>query len=638
MGKNWAITIGINNYRNLQPLNYAKQDAEALRSFFLQEIQAFPEHIYHFSDDSPAIAQDYGPPLDSTPTYATLRRFLRIRFDQPFLGPGDNFWFFFAGHGCRYEDRDYLMPIDGDPGDIPNTALPLHYVTERLQRCGADNIILFIDACRSQGDRPRNGLGIGEDSPPGVITFFSCSPRESSYEIEDLGHGSFTHVLLESLMLKGEGNCATVERLYHRLHHQVPKLNQQYSKPRQTPYGSIEPPPKSCLILLPRQATLADVKALKFNAAQAEIKGNPSLSKQFWIRVLAASPADPDAIEGIERLAQTGVKAALESAMVPAMAMAQTPGRGHTVLAPPPPKQAATPLNLTLLPTITFDQVSLDPQGQIVARPPGQAKQWREDLGQGLTLDMVAIPGGSFHQGFLQHPTFVPPFLMGQYPITQAQWRAVAMLPAVERPLELHPAAFDGDDRPVEQVSWYEAVEFCRRLSAYSHRRYRLPSEIQWEYACRAGTHTAFHFGPTLTTEVANYRGTDSEFGMGGYDQGPGGVYRQSTTPVTHFPYANGFGLYDMHGNVWEWCQDPWQRDLDPLDYEGDWLDAPPRISLDPDNPRVLRGGSWFFGPRYCRAAYRNRSRPNYKLNNIGFRVICALPWAEDGDDYLAGR
>ncbi|NET39419.1 MAG: hypothetical protein F6K19_46880 [Cyanothece sp. SIO1E1] len=300
MGKNWAITIGINQYNNLQPLDYAQRDAEVVRDFCLNEIQF--EKVYHFANNSPPIAQDHGPPMASQPTYGTLRRFLRVRFEQSFLRTGDNFWFFFAGHGVRHEDRDYLMPIDADPGDVEGTAIPLNYVTERLRRCGADNVIMLIDACRSRGRRA--GLGVGSEAQQGVITLFSCSPREASYEIEPLRQGSFTSALLQGLRIQGEGNCATVERLYQHLRYQVPRLNQTYGKPQQTPYGIVEPLTKNHLILLPRKATLADVDALKKDALRAEVQRDRQLARQYWIRVLAVSPADPEAIEGIERLTQ----------------------------------------------------------------------------------------------------------------------------------------------------------------------------------------------------------------------------------------------------------------------------------------------------------------------------------------------
>jgi len=180
-------------------LNYAKQDAEAMRQLFSQELDF--QHVYHFTDDSLPIPQDHGPDLDSQPTYTTLRRFLRTRFEQPFLRDGDNLWFFFAGHGIRDQNRDFLMPMDGDRGDLENSALSINYISERLRQSGADNIILLIDACRSLEGR-RAGVGIGLEKQQGVITLFSCSPEESAYEIEELQQGTFTYVLLESLRLQ----------------------------------------------------------------------------------------------------------------------------------------------------------------------------------------------------------------------------------------------------------------------------------------------------------------------------------------------------------------------------------------------------------------------------------------------------
>ncbi|MGA7937289.1 MAG: SUMF1/EgtB/PvdO family nonheme iron enzyme, partial [Kovacikia sp.] len=569
MGQNWAITIGINGYRNLQPLHYAKRDAEAVRDYFRDELNT--QQIYLFSDDSPPIEQGHGPDLDSNPTFATLRRFLRVRFEQPFLTAGDNLWFFFAGHGVRHEDRDYLMPIDADPGDVEATAISLHYITERLQRSGADNVILLLDACRSGVGR-RDGLGVGVEEQQGVITLFSCSPRESSYEIEELQQGAFTYSLLQGLKLQGAGNCATVERLYQYLRSTVPQVNQQYRKPRQTPYGRVEPPTKNYLILLPRQATLMDVGNLKQAAMSAELRRQYPVAKQFWLRVLAVSPADLEAVEGIERLAL--VKATPEPP-VAAPVPEETAGRGGE--APPPtpapvsqerrvermpPAQPARPRAGS--PTVEFEVVTVDPQGRITDRRQGNTEFRREELGNGITLDLVLIPGGTFLMGAPDgeagrsdaegppHKVTVRAFWMGKYTVTQAQWRAVAALPKVTTDLKPAPSNFKGDNRPVEQVSWEDAIEFCARLSKQTGREYRLPSEAEWEYACRAGTTTPFHFGETITADIANYDGTKT------YGAGPKGQYRKATTEVGSFKVANGFGLYDMHGNVWEWCLDHW--------------------------------------------------------------------------------
>ena len=522
MGRNWAITIGINGYRNLQRLNYAQQDAEAMRQLFSQELDF--QHVYHFTDDSPPIPQDYGSPLDSQPTYTTLRRFLRTRFEQPFLRDGDNLWFFFAGHGIRDQNRDYLMPMDGDRSDLDNSAISINYISERLRQSGADNIILLIDACRSLEGR-RDGLGIGQEKQQGVITLFSCSPEESAYEIAELQQGTFTHVLLDSLRLQGEGNCATVERLYQRLRYYVPQITQRYRHISQTPYGVIEPPTKNHLILLPRRATLDDINALKKDALTAEVQGDAQRAKQYWVRVLVASPGDPEAIEGIERLSRftqaappttspqspepsrvtpRSVSPAVQPRPAPAapqpLVNRPTPAIplhversaspisrrraiqilgftgggigavlvGRAILqsspdalnpappqenpptpSPPPttpsdPNPPETPATLALTAAdftpFAFEVVTVNETGEVVNREPKQAQAFREAIGATF-LELVAVPGGTFTMGSPesevgrnpyegpQREVNVPAFLIGKYPVTQAQWKAVAALP-----------------------------------------------------------------------------------------------------------------------------------------------------------------------------------------------------------------
>ncbi|MEQ8464777.1 formylglycine-generating enzyme family protein, partial [Coleofasciculus sp. E1-EBD-02] len=165
--------------------------------------------------------------------------------------------------------------------------------------------------------------------------------------------------------------------------------------------------------------------------------------------------------------------------------------------------------------------------------------------------------------------------------------------------------------------SWYDCVEFCARLSQYTGWNYRLPSEAEWEYACRAGTTTPFHFGETITTDLANYDGKYI------YGAGAKGKYREETTPVGSFQVANAFGLYDMHGNVWEWCLDQWHDS-----YEGAPSDGQAWIINDNDNHyRLLRGGSWYTYPRYCRCAYRSGNTPAFRYYDNGFRVVCGAAW-----------
>jgi len=246
---------------------------------------------------------------------------------------------------------------------------------------------------------------------------------------------------------------------------------------------------------------------------------------------------------------------------------------------------------------------------------------------------MVAIPGGTFLMGSPeteeghtdrespQHQVSVKSFFMGKYPVTQAQWQAVAALPAVNTKLKANPSRFKGTSRPVELVSWYDTVEFCTRLSQKTGRQYRLPSEAEWEYACRAGTATPLHFGETITPELANYDGNYT------YGNGIEGKYRKETTSVGSLKVANDFGLYDMHGNVWEWCADHWHDNYEDAPIDGSaWVDED-----DNDNEndsRLLRGGSWFGNPDYCRSAHRSYADPGESLSStFGFRVVCEAAW-----------
>jgi formylglycine-generating enzyme required for sulfatase activity len=312
------------------------------------------------------------------------------------------------------------------------------------------------------------------------------------------------------------------------------------------------------------------------------------------------------------------------------------------------------------------------PPAQLIRRPITVAtaqlrlagNQWRverqelsvlsaeEPLGNGVSLRLIEIPAGSFLMGSPndepernsdegpQHVVRLEAFLMGQTPITQAQWREVAGWTPRDgerwgRKLRANPSYFkvkdeavkyetsgvfrllkgetSADQRPVERVSWEDAMEFCHRLSQRTGRRYSLPSEAQWEYACRAGTSTPFHYGDTLRTDLANYDGNRT------YLNGPKGKYRQQTTPVAHFP-ANAWGLHDMHGNVWEWCADQGHRTYTGAPDDGrPWIDK----KSDWNRPRLLRGGSWILYPGGCRSAFRSNHHPGNRNDYVGFRVCC---------------
>lgn len=288
---------------------------------------------------------------------------------------------------------------------------------------------------------------------------------------------------------------------------------------------------------------------------------------------------------------------------------------------------------------VKFDIVTVDEYGQIHTRVQNSTQCLLEIIGEGVELELVPIPEGSFVMG--AQPTeegwhsnqsplrtvTIAPFWMSQFPITQAQWGAVAALAPINRRLSSNPSCFAGANRPVEQVSWNDAIEFCDRLSVAAKRNYRLPSEAEWEYACRAGTATPFHFGETITTDLANYSGINWEYdgrlcSKGFYGKGPTGSDRRETTEVGSFRAANAFGLYDMHGLVREWCADSWHDS-----YENAPITAEVWAANNAETTqRVLRGGSWNSGPRTCRSAFRSRADAGTNLYDIGFRVVCDDP------------
>jgi formylglycine-generating enzyme required for sulfatase activity len=258
-------------------------------------------------------------------------------------------------------------------------------------------------------------------------------------------------------------------------------------------------------------------------------------------------------------------------------------------------------------------------------------KAFTNSVGMKLTL----IPAGKFSMGSpdgeperdpkeVRHDvTIRKPFYMGVYEVKQSEWAKVM-------PAKLHRSFFNsaqggGPDHPVENVKWYDAVNFCKRLSARSEekkagRKYRLPTEAEWEYACRAGTTTPFAFGKSLSSKQANFNGNFP------YGDAPKGTYLRRTAKVGSYK-PNAWGLYDMHGNVWEWCSD-W--------YDPDYYHKTPKV--DPKGPekgvlptdykdyyRVVRGGCWLDEGRGCRSAYRFRAMPHDPYRLIGFRVVCEV-------------
>lgn len=283
-----------------------------------------------------------------------------------------------------------------------------------------------------------------------------------------------------------------------------------------------------------------------------------------------------------------------------------------------------------------FVTIKLNDRGEEISQSRGIATGEIEDLGGGVTIEMIQLPGGEFWMGSTEadtqtafaeakrynknakeewykaetprHRVSVSPFMMGRYPVTQLQWfEVMGDLPAMEAKLR-------GEGYPVVNITWTEATEFCKELSRRTKHQYRLPTEAEWEYACRARTDTPFSFGPTLSPEVANYWWSSP------FANGPKREPIQKTLPVGSLDVANAFGLFDMHGNVWEWCSD-WHR------YKYYQECKSQGVVTDPQGPstgsdRVVRGGGWLGDAVRCRSANRSGDPPDIRGDYLGFRLV----------------
>jgi|GEM_PF-853620 len=246
-------------------------------------------------------------------------------------------------------------------------------------------------------------------------------------------------------------------------------------------------------------------------------------------------------------------------------------------------------------------RIKPDPKPESVSATPSQ----QEDVPENFVL----IRGGEFTMGSLTyepqrkddetpHQVKVSDFYLCRYAVTQAEWESVT---------GTNPSYFKGSNLPVEQVSWDDCQAFIQALNRKTGKTYRLPTEAEWEYACRAGTTTPFSTGGNLTTDQANYHGKYP------YNKNSKGQYRAKTVAVDSFE-PNGWGLYNMHGNIWEWCSDWYGA------YGNGRVENP--AGQTTGSYRVIRGGSWFYDAEGCRSAYRFSRPPDYRLSNVGFRPV----------------
>ena len=553
--KRYALVIGVDEYQDEQisRLSGATNDAKAVADALVR-YAGFP------SDQVILLASDQ--PQQRQPNRGNILQYLS---NLTGMVPKDGLLLIsFAGHGVDRAGRGYLCPSDARIGGnialLESTAVPVDTVREWIRETGVKQVLIILDACRN------NPSGRGGEENRLTDSF----ARRFNFDVRNKEVTAFA-----TLYATDVGHVAY-----------------EYKEKMQGYF------------------TWMLVEGLKGGAANE--KGEVTLGglvkylqeqvpKRVRLDMGKEKSQKPYAIVG-------GYKAdELVISIVTPMNSADTSANAGAGL-------GALPLR-----EFGFDIVTVNSSGSETSRRKHWAQYRSEDIA-GISLELVPIPGGIFLMSSTeykveapQHQVTVGSFYMGKYEVTQAQWRAVARLPKVARDLNSDPSKFKGDNLPVEQVFWEDAVEFCARLSRATGRSYRLPTEAEWEYACRAGTTTPFAFGETITPQLVNYDGDYP------YAQASKGTYRETTTPVGFMGVANAFGLYDMHGNAWEWCQDYWHDN-----YNGAPTDGRAWQTAGDTKYRVLRGGSWSLQAVICRSAARVMGTPDYSSLSFGFRVVAA--------------
>ncbi|MBR5160830.1 MAG: SUMF1/EgtB/PvdO family nonheme iron enzyme, partial [Thermoguttaceae bacterium] len=536
-GKRYALLIGVNKYA--KPIKSLQYCVKdmELLADSFQKSGMPKENIFLVTDDSPA---------ERLPTGANIRR--QIENITGIMEPSDQLIVAFSGHGAMVEGKSYLCPSDTDVKN-KNTIVSRDWVFEQLDNCKAKQKIFIIDACRNEvsfGSVKALGQVRTLDDPIGADThgfvlIASCDKKQQSWEHPNLQHGVFTYFLAEGLAgaVKDEDGYVSVMNLF------------QYASAKTKKYVLRE-----------------------FNEVQVPTFRQGDEMTDFCLAKLESPQPTP-----IQPTPTTPTPAPVVE-----QRPAVTPAPAST---PAPPDE--TPASVQALPldtpgakpgerrTVTVNGV------EFAFRwcPPGTFKMGAPDAEEGRDGDEKQY-----------QVTLTKGFWMMETEVTQKQWKAV---------MGTNPSEFKGDDLPVENVSWNDCQEFCKKCAQLG-LPVQLPTDAQWEYACRAGTTGA-------------YAGNLDD--MAWYTSNSG----LKTHPVgTKKP--NAWGMYDMHGNVWEWCED--------------WYGYYPSESVtDPVGPssgsvRVRRGGSWSNDARICRSAYRDSFVPGYLYCNLGFRCARSITRPEN--------
>ncbi|MBD2143489.1 SUMF1/EgtB/PvdO family nonheme iron enzyme [Anabaena sp. FACHB-1250] len=647
MAKKIALLIGVSEYgENIPPLSSALNDVEAM-----ERVLKNP-NLGNFTQVEKLLN-----PNSEVMRIAILNLFKNAEKEDLLL-------FFFSGHGMINDDNHlYLATCNTAKDNFEATAVDGNFIQAQSRNCYSKRQVLILDACYSgafaNGWHTKSlGVDIKKQlGAEGRVVMTSSGATQTSFTQEGATLSLYTQYLVEGIETGAADNDSDGKIHIQELHAYA-KAKVQAVKPNMKPDIILDKEGYDILLAYtPKNPEVEYRKLVEKYTQNGELKKVAILvltekRKTLGITDAVAKEIEREVLEPFRRrlvnlksYQQYFAEEVEQKYPLNEQTLKILKDYRQDVLGLRDEDVASIELEITSgkeaeyqkqreaeaeknkfgyqLKTFEFETAEISLKSQLlglVRKPeikyiPKSGKYFTEDIGNGVFLEMVNIPGGTFIMGSPeneegydksqspQHQVTVYGFFMGKYPITQKQWRIVAALPKVNINLEPEPSQFQGENLPVEGLSWYEAQEFCARLSQKTNKAYRLPSEAEWEYACRGGTTTAFYFGKTISPELANY---DSK-------------YQGKTTEVGKFP-ANPFGLYDMCGNVWEWCEDGWHEDYINAPDDGSvWLN-------NSNNRRVLRGGSWFIPSENCHSSFRFYADAGFcGCNLFGFRVV----WGE---------
>ena len=658
--KGVAVIIGNRDYehRDVPDVTYAHRDADAVRGYVLTVLGFDPENVIDVRDATRRKLFD-ALGTRSDPSGSLL---------WSYLDPdgGSEVVVFYSGHGVpgQKDGRGYLLPVDADPKAAEDDGYPIDLLYANLGGLGeAKSVRVFLDSCFSGGSH-KGGL-IGSASPvyvqaalpevaaKKVTSLTAASGKQIASWDDKQRHGLFTHHLLDALYGKADENedgkvtaQETKRYLDRRMTRAARRTHRRVQKASLMGSGEVVLAAAAEGQGFPSRPGSVAATVVTGKGQAGREGGGSTASSASAPAVEAQDYAAVEAALGLDRSARVQVQQGLAKLKLGVgyadglfgkktrgAIKAWQEGKGFEGTGYLTKEQAET------LAALGADAATVHERARRAAERENRERKAKADAERRAREakrpgrefrdcaecpEMVVVPAGEFMMGSPwgesgrsddegpRHRIRIgEAFAVGKYEVTFGEWDACVADGGCGG-YEPDDERWGRGDRPVVNVSWEDAKSYVRWLSRETGKRYRLLSEGEWEYVARAGTRTPFHTGGTISTDEANYDGRDA------YGPGRKGVYRGKTLRVGLFP-ANGFGLHDVHGNVWEWVEDCWNDNYRGAPGDGSVWES------GNCSRRVLRGGSWISLPRYLRSADRNWFRSGDRNNFFGFRVARTL-------------